>query len=224
MRRKWYQEPLLLLFLLVLCAVVSEAFAGGDCNGNQNCSPTEIDAGSAVENVIGGDDALGIGLSYGMGDVDINEGQNCMGSEQKANVIFGKQRLALNAWCAALFYELNGKHLRAAAMRCSIPDILKSHPYNGDEAACLEGEDLTPAKPSGEGSQGVADAIVNHHDEDLQVVQMQIAQVTERLDSYDEIISSPPQIIQQAAPAPAYSEEDFAAVLIALKGGDDENE
>ncbi len=134
----------ILLFAMMLALLASATWAGGDCNGPGACESTEIDASTIVETVIGGNDNLSIGLalSYGMGDVDINEGQNCMGSEQGANVLWGSQKLVLSPWCAALFYEVNGKHKRAAVMRCLIPKVRGSYPYYGDEMACINGENL----------------------------------------------------------------------------------
>ena len=113
---------------------------------------TDVSIGDT--NLTGGDTNVSTGgnktfaFAYGMGDVDINEGQNCYGSEQWGTVIVGRQTMELNAWCAALFYELNGRHERAAAMRCTIKDVRETHPYYGDEMACIEGETLRPDEPT----------------------------------------------------------------------------
>lgn len=189
-------------------------------DGGDNAANSE----SVLENVIKDDSlALGLGFSYGMGDVDINEGKNCMGSEQKANVLWGRQDMALNAWCASLFYELNGKHTFAAKLRCSIPEI-------GDHyltaAECVTDQDLTPPKVTSDERDAINQhvEIEEQHSEDLVAVQMQQVGIVERMDELFAQLNAPraqPQIMQQAQ---QYTDEQAAAVWAALKGEDEDNE
>lgn len=152
---------LLILSMVVMFAQRAEATDRGDrqdvdVDVDVTTGGTNVDVGGSTLNggdMIGGDTNVSTGgnktfaFAYGMGDVDINEGQNCYGSEQWGTVIVGRQTMELNAWCAALFYELNGRHERAAALRCTIKDIKNTHPYYGDEMACIEGETLMPDEP-----------------------------------------------------------------------------
>ncbi len=85
---------------------------------------TTLNAGDVS---IGGSTNKSYAFAHGLGDVDINEGRNCMGSEQWGTFIVSRQTLELNPWCASLFYELNGKHLFAAKMRCDIKEVRKHY-------------------------------------------------------------------------------------------------
>ena len=144
---------LCLLVVALMYALVPDALASGDCRGENSCNTVGGDTVVTTGDMVGGETNVSTGgnktfaFAYGMGDVDINEGQNCYGSEQWGTVIVGRQTMELNAWCAALFYELNGRHERAAALRCTIKDIVDTHPYYGDEMACIKGEQLRPDEP-----------------------------------------------------------------------------
>jgi hypothetical protein len=223
----------LLAAALIGIALVGSARSdtrGGDVDVVQSNDMNNQTAGD----VLGGDLKTGgnkaLGLSYGMGDVDINEGKNCMGSEQRANVLFGKQEIVLNVWCASLFYDLNGRHDFAAKMRCDIDEI--SNKYSSREA-CWRDQDMKPDQPLGEGSSGVADAIVSHidetvvqHDEDLEEVREQQAGLVGRIDYLSEQLEQaqrrPPPVVVQQAPPEQYTDDDWDAVWSALKGGDED--
>ena len=189
-------------FIALIAMAIVMLFApvwAGDriTQSNDNNAQTTGD----VMNNIGGDDSLGvgIGLSYGMGDVDINEGQNCMGSEQKANVLWGRQELALNAWCAALFYELNGKHLFAAKMRCSIEEI--SMHYATDEE-CWSDQDLTPP-PTPEPTAEEVEAEEEFHEEQ----QEQLIDLQSRLQALEEEEERERRVIAQVQEAQRQEEQ-----------------
>jgi len=212
---------------------------GGDATATAGADSSSISGADAVANAVsgdlfGGDTNVSTGgnktfaFSHSLGDVDINEGQNCLGSEAWGSFIVSRQTNELNPWCAALFYELNGRHEFAAKMRCDIREIRKK--YLSDEACWID-QDLTPAQPLGEGSQGVADAIVSHideavvqHDEDLEQVQMVQSSLEERIVALEHKPAPRPRIVQQQAPAaePEYSDDQFDAVWSALKGGDED--
>ena len=218
------------LLLVMLLMLFTPAF--GD--NHRDCSRygCDNDGDSVVETVIGGDDSLGIGLglAYGMGDVDINEGQNCMGSEQKANILWGKQKLVLSPWCASLFYELNGKHTFAAKIRCDIPEIGK-HYQTFD--ACVIGQDLSPPKHE-TGAQGLNRADETHelaqrqeqHAEELQSVKMQQNGLVAQLDELTALLTrarAQPEPTNAQQPAPAqYTEQEVGAFWSAFRGEGDE--
>jgi uncharacterized coiled-coil protein SlyX len=232
---------LAVLLILAMFAVAAPIWASGDDrdgDATATADSSSVSGADAVANamsgdLIGGDSTLStsnktFAFSHSLGDVDINEGKNCLGSEAWGSFIVSRQTNELNPWCAALFYELNGRHEFAAKMRCDIKEIRKKY---ASAEACWSDQDLTPAQPLGEGSSGIADAIVSHidetvvqHDEDLEQVQMQLAEVTERLDEYEHRPAPRPQGIQQAAPdpGPRYSDEEFEQIWGLLKGGDED--
>ena len=152
---------LLLAAAFVIAAV--DARASGDRisqsnDMNNQTGEINVDAGSSVEvggvtvpvttgsvtqgSVTGGDVNVGgdshksyaLGMA-GLGDVDLNEGRNCMGTEAFSIAVVAKQDMKLNPWCAALFYNANGKHRMAAKARCLLPEIL--YMSGNDEEQCI---------------------------------------------------------------------------------------
>ena len=240
MKRRIWNEPFIWLALLLIAAFVNDTLAdeghghnhgGGDVDidvGGTDVSVGGTDIAIGDTNLTGGDTTVSTGgnktfaFAYGMGDVDINEGQNCMGSEQWGTVIVGRQTMELNPWCASLFYELNGKHEFAAKMRCDIKEVRKK--YATDEECWID-QDLTPP----EAAPTVLEEhheIEAQHDEDLSLVRSQLSEVQMQLAELEE---RPPQRVVQRAPAPVqqapadkYSDEQVAAVWAALKGGDED--
>ncbi len=158
---------------------------------------------------LGGDSSRAFGFSHSLGDVDINEGKNCMGSEQWGTIIVSKQDLVLNSWCAALFYELNGKHRFAAAMRCDIKEIGRHY---GSVEACIEDQTLTPEEvivsPELAGLYDQAAKFVDHdekedrHDEELVRLQMVQEELFDRIE----------QAEQAPAPGSYITEEQKTAI------------
>ena len=202
MARIWYALVWALAIGWLIWAIPVAQAGGGDRTdvdvtqsndmNNQTAGDISLNGG---DQVITGGDTSTFAFAYGMGDVDINEGQNCYGSEQWGTVIVGRQTMELNAWCAALFYELNGRHERAAAMRCTIKDVRNTHPYYGDEMACIEGETLRPDEPLVTGEvpaevpvedyieqqiqEAVAESVMDTHEQ----VEYRIAQQQNLIDS-----------------------------------------
>ncbi len=204
---------LLLAALVVVVIVFDVAYAGDDKTIQSN----DMNAQTAGDFIIKGSKALG--LSYGMGDVDINEGQNCMGSEQKANILFGKQELALNAWCASLFYELNGRHTFAAKLRCSIPEIGNHYLTSGE---CVADQVLSP-------SNITEPSVIDLHeeqrvqDEGIAIVQMAQASFADRL----EALERKPLVTKSQAPPPEKEmtiEEKEAVLALLFSNKDDGDE
>ena len=212
---------------------------GGDATATAGADSSSISGADAVATAMSGDLSVGdttfsnssktFAFSHSLGDVDINEGQNCLGSEAWGSFIVSRQTNELNPWCAALFYELNGKHLFAAKMRCDIKEIGKKYTT---EQECWMDQNLAPAEPLGEGSSGVADRIVSHidevgvqHDEDLMQVQMAQSELEQRISELEHKPAPRPRVVQEQAPPPEqYSAEDKAYILGLYTKGDDEDE
>jgi len=222
------REFVVLLIILAAVAVVATAQADDDQHPPNDLNSHNI-AQTAGDIALGGDDslALGLGLSYGMGDVDINEGKNCMGSEQKANVLFGRQKMALNAWCAALFYELNGKHTFAAKLRCEIPEIGRHYTTANQ---CVIDQDLSPAKTTSAEQDQINEHVASEeqHTKELVAVQEQqmglVAQVDYLTAQFEQVQAQPmPEPAQQEL-EPRYTEEDVAYVLGLYVDGEEEDE
>ncbi len=184
--------------------------------------------------VIGGDTAISTGsnrayaFSHSLGDVDINEGQNCMGSEQWGTFVVSRQTNELNPWCAALFYELNGRHGFAAKMRCDIKEIRSK--YLTDEECWLD-QELAPVTAAPVLSDLYDQAarfdehqvIEDEHDEELEVVQMQLSNVLNQMATYEQRLEERPApvIVQQE---PRLSEEQIEEAWQLIKGAKGEPE
>jgi hypothetical protein len=222
-RFKWLVVALLVLLVLFLIGPPAALASGDDDDGATATASAGADASAsagaeAIANVTGGDliggDVIGgdtsistgsnraYAFSHSLGDVDINEGQNCMGSEQWGTFVVSRQTNELNPWCAALFYELNGKH----EMRCDIKEI--SNKYLTVEECWLD-QELTPVTDAPELAELYDQAaryeehqvIEDEHDEELEVVQMQQQQILEQLASYEERLAQRPEpvIVQQVS-------------------------
>jgi len=234
----WVLAGLLVLALIALAAPTwaSGSDSGGDATATAGADSSSVSGADAVASAMSGDLSVGdttfsnssktFAFSHSLGDVDINEGQNCLGSEAWGSFIVSRQTNELNPWCAALFYELNGKHEFAAKMRCDIKEIGKKYET---EQECWRDQDLTPR----DGSSGVADEIVSHideaveqHDEDLMQVQMSQSALEQRIEALEHKPAPRPRIIQQQAEPPPeqYTAEDKAYILGLYTKGEDENE
>jgi hypothetical protein len=144
----WFFAALIVGFLVATNFAIADEGHGhnhhDDGGSNTNVDVTggdvtvPVDVGVITGDMIGGDTNVSTGgnktfaFSHSLGDVDINEGQNCLGSEAWGTFIVSRQTNELNPWCAALFYELNGKHDFAAKMRCDIKEIRKKYTNNED--------------------------------------------------------------------------------------------
>lgn len=206
--------------ILLWVATQGIAFADDECRGHScndggdidiDVGGTDVNVGGSTINggdMIGGDTNVSTGgnktfaFSHSLGDVDINEGQNCLGSEAWGSFIVSRQTNELNPWCAALFYELNGRHEFAAKMRCDIKEIRKKYSTDSD---CWLDQDLTPvAEEPKESELNEAAAQVEtiiqlaetRHDEDVAEVQQQVAQIQQQLNDYQNRPAPKPQIVQ----------------------------
>ena len=162
-------------------------------------------------------------FSHSLGDVDINEGKNCLGSEAWGSFIISRQTNELNPWCASLFYELNGKHEFAAKMRCDIKDIRKKYTTDSE---CWSDQDLSPAAPAPTVIDGFNDEqrVQNDELEQVQALQESVLLELDRLTAQIESAPSrqPRPVIVQQSPPEQYTDEQVNAVWAALKGGDED--
>ncbi len=224
---------LLILALLALSAPTwasgSDDDAGGDATATAGADSSSISGADAVANamsgdLIGGDSTLStsnktFAFSHSLGDVDINEGQNCLGSEAWGSFIVSRQTNELNPWCAALFYELNGKHEFAAKMRCDIKEIGKKYETELD---CWADQDLTPVIPDHDvhtRSDEFEDAYAQQ-EEEIEAAKEEHSQIRGRLDALTAILSetpapssTPAPVYIQQEPEPQYSAADKAYIL-----------
>jgi len=242
---RWYS--ILLIVIAVGYLFVPKSWATGDDDDGATATATAgadaaATAGATASatggdliggDVIGGDTSISTGsnrayaFSHSLGDVDINEGQNCMGSEQWGTFVVSRQTNELNPWCAALFYELNGRHGFAAKMRCDIKMIRDK--YLTDEECWLD-QELIPA-PDAELAEIYDQAarfeehavIEDEHDEELEVVQMQQQVILDTLAQYEQRLEERPApvVVQQE---PRISEEQIEQAWQLIKGAKGEPE
>lgn len=232
------------LLILVLIALTAPSWAsgddrnGGDATATAGADSSSISGADAVAtamsgDLIGGDSTLStssktFAFSHSLGDVDINEGQNCLGSEAWGSFIVSRQTNELNPWCAALFYELNGEHLFAAKMRCDIKMIRKH--YDNDEA-CWVGQDLRPVIPDHDvhtRSEEFEEAYAQQ-EEEIEYLQQENASIVGRLDDLTALLEqapapAPTRVYVQQEPEPKYTDEDKAYILGLFAKGEDEDE
>lgn len=192
-------------------------FASGDDNGPR--VDVDVTTGGDSVNVTGGDTTLNagdlvggtstnsnksFGFAHALGDVDINEGQNCLGSEQWGTFIVSRQTNELNPWCAALFYELNGKHEFAAKMRCDIKEIGSKY---DDPETCVLDQTLgqPPAVPPELAGLYNQAAIFDEHQDREETHELAIAETIRRQDELEA------QIKREAANRRAYSRKQAEA-------------
>ncbi len=209
-----------LLLLLVPLVLADERGHGHGHNGGAS-TLTGGDATANIGNITGGSnsyssDALGLGFSYALGDVDLNEGRNCYVSVASGNIVFGRQKVKLNPWCAALFYDANRKHERAAAMRCSIDPVIDTHPYYGDMMACIEGETLAPMEMTNSPDVDEVLAKFQEFEDEREVLIEEVRQELEQQQQqHDELAA------RRSAPRRVYIDEGAerrAAAKTALQG------
>lgn len=126
---------ILLAFIafLIVMAIWPQAHASGDriTQSNDNNTQTSGDVITG-DTIMGGDSSKAYGFSHGLGDVDINQ---CLASTQFGTIVFSKQKVVLNKWCAAEVYDAKGMAHMAAIMRCAIPEIAE---HFDDPSLCVD--------------------------------------------------------------------------------------
>ena len=142
-----------LFFLALIMLALGHCYtarASGDCKG-QSCNNggetnvevnnnvsfrplNSVGANNRVDNAVS-NESKSLGLSHGMGDVDINQ---CLGSRQWSTPLYSRQKLVINWPCMAEFYLRNGMFRQAAMALCNteIRDEYES------EAACEADHDF----------------------------------------------------------------------------------
>lgn len=100
---------------VIVILASSFAFAGGD--DLVNLVENDVQAGDMVG---GSNTSRSLSLAASLGDVDIAQ---CLASTQFSVLLFAKQGVKLNEWCAAIWYDQHGLHVMAAKLRCNIPEI-----------------------------------------------------------------------------------------------------
>lgn len=236
---KWIRLFFIALVALAVILVVAPPMVYADDGHGHNhhddgdvdidVGGTDIDVGGTDisigdTNLSGGDTTVSTGgnktfaFSHGLGDVDINEGQNCLGSEQWGTVIVSRQYLELNSWCASLFFELNGKHEFAAKLRCDIKEIRRH--YASDQE-CWTDQDLSPPELEPTVLEEHYE-LETQHDEDLEVVQMAQASLEERIAALEKKPAPRPRVVQAPAPEPAFTQQQIEAAYQALMGKDED--
>ena len=213
----------LCLLMMMAVLLVAPAYAGGECNGHGNCDDESIviDAGSSV---IGGDTVIDTGgnkslavVAPGLGDVDIAQ---CLGSEAWSLLVGGKQKLVLNQVCMAEFYLKQGRYDLAAQSLCNQPEILDEY---DTEVACEIAHDFTPIEPEGDELSRSFDEhyqLEEQHTEDIVVVQMAQTSLEDRIEALEQKPAPRPRVAQ--APPQRYTDAQFDAVWLALKGSDED--
>ncbi len=161
----WFLLAGILAFL-----IIDKANAQHECQGGHNCNDGgEIMLGdTSVETIIGGNDALGIGLS--MGDVDIND---CLAS--KSTPLY--QWLVENKWCMADSLDARGLYEAAARVRCQTKTLKSVYP---DNPSCIEAVTL---KKAPENFNPVLE-IKEHHEEDAERHQSEVRNLQAQLTSF----------------------------------------
>jgi hypothetical protein len=113
------------IILFVALIYVNVAFAQSEHHNRGNVTQSndmnnQTAGDLAVEgSVFNGGDAFA--FAHALGDVDIND---CLASVQWGTIIVSKQKVVLNAWCAAEVYDAKGMYEMAAMMRCNVPAII----------------------------------------------------------------------------------------------------
>ncbi len=224
----WVLAGLLVLAMLAMAAPI---WASGNCNGpgDDNCYNEIVDVNLTGGDVIGGDISTGGNKSIalvapGLGDVDIAQ---CLGSEAWTLLIGGKQKLVLNQVCMAEFYLKQGRYDLAAQSLCNQPEILNEY---STEADCEVAHDFTPVIPDHDVHARSDEFELAHAQQEEEIVYLQEEQASlvGRLDALTEMMEQAPApaptrvYVQQEPAPPMYSDEQFNAVWMALKGGDED--
>ena len=163
---------------------------GGDTiNAGDVSVPVDITGGSA--NVQQNSDSFALGLSNGLGDVDI---AGCLGSTQWATPLFSKQKLTVNWPCLAEFYLRNGKPELAAMAICNT-EVVKEFDTEADCEAAHNFTVLVAAPPEP----------VEHYRDDelerrLEINQAYTAELESRLNDLESLAQRAPEqrtVVQQ---------------------------
>ena len=198
---------------------------------NQTAGDVSLSAGVAATlsggDMIGGDTTLAMDsksivvAAPGLGDVDIAA---CLGSTQWSLLVGGKQKLVLNQVCMAEFYLKQGRYDLAAQSLCNQPEIVTEYE---SEQACELAHDFTPppllALPASDSAFEEHYELAQRQEEEIEYMQAEQVSLVGRIDMLTEQIEQAPApvIVQQEVPV-EYTDEQFEAVFMALKGSDED--
>lgn len=191
------------------------AFAGGDeITQDTNVDNVATSQAFASANTVEGDDNFALGISHGLGDVDIND---CLASTAKANILWSHQGTKLNKWCAAERYDAMRLHDMAARLRCQIPAIRSE--FRAKEA-CIKANTYVPRGTSNETNSHLAEqqAVIDEQRTIVEALSERLANLEEEeakeRKRRREAQNRPQTIIQQS---PFLTPEKRAA-LAAIRG------
>jgi hypothetical protein len=156
-----------------------------------------------------------LGLSNGLGDVDI---AGCLGSTQWATPLLSKQKLELNWPCLAEFYLRQGKYKLAAMAMCNTAVVKEFE----SEQACEEAHDFTPPPASADDREEIQVA----HEQDINRIQTTQMQVMARLDGLEERLEQrpAPRPVTRVEQKPAFTQEQISAAWAALNSPAEEED
>lgn len=179
-----------IVFSLILIALVNVSWANPDVEQEVEVN-TDVTTG---DQIVGGDSSRAFGFSGSPGDVDINE---CLASTQWGLLTFFKQKVSVNKWCYARYYDSIGQYDTAAKMRCSIPEVRELFTT---DTLCKSGNKVlvlqTCKEPEGTGN--------NDEDEERQE-ELYVAQQQENAYVREELATFKQQL--QSRPAPRVTRE-----------------
>lgn len=186
MTGKKFEQVSLTWFLIGMAIVLVFLSALVEASGVDVRQSNDLNNQTSGNVVTEGSTALGLGFSYGMGDVDIND---CLVSTQSGNIIFGKQGFEYNLWCMGEVYDAKGLYRMGALMRCDIPAV---RIHFTDDSSCLaanevgrEVAEVAPVLDSLYEQASRHEETEEQHEEELEQMQMQQAEIVNRMDSYD---------------------------------------
>jgi len=211
--------------LILLALPAASAWASGDCKG-QSCNSSgggdvttgdvtsEVDVDNVINNtvtggstsVVGGDTKLNnetktFAFSHSLGGVSI---EDCLASTQWGTILFSKQKVVLNKWCAAEVYDAKGLHHMAALTRCDIEEIAK---FFSSPEECVAANTLSPV------------ISVSEFEGQQQVIQEQVEEISElqgRLADVEAKLAKPPRPTQRIVQQEYLNAEKRAALRAVL--------
>ena len=202
-----YWDVRLWIILILVVAYASSAVAGGtDIDVTQSNDMNSQTTGDlAIEGT--NFESKAFGFSHSLGDVDIND---CLASTQWGSIVVSKQKVVLNAWCAAEVYDAKGMYEMAAIMRCNVPEILAEF---DSEADCERANRYSPptvyVEPEPEVSYEELYRQEQMHDEQLESLLDRV----EQLEQKPEPRPRPPQtVVQQTEFLDAEKKEKLRAL------------
>ncbi len=209
---------LLLLLLMLPCAALADDDHPGHGHGHHDGGGT-LTGGDVSNTLTGGDASVGdiVGgsidsktLALGRSSYGVQI-RDCRESTAFDIVVYGRQTVRLNPWCAAGWYDQYGLHKMAALVRCDLPEV-KTH-FPNDPKACVVANTLPKVVPDKPDYGALLAPLL---DEITALYATQV-ELLERLDSLE--ARKPPRarvVTVQAAPDP-YAAQARADIMDIFK-------